>query len=167
MQDRDNTSEISIAARKYAREGNYWLNKLSGQWVKSIFPYELIKTGPGTGEQESHEEITFPFPAGWYSRLLKLSKGYDYTLHMIFTAAVTLLLDKYTENRDIIVGVPIYRQEDETEFINTVLAIRSQLTGQMTYKEVLLQVRKNILEAVEYQNYPLKSLLSCFGGSKK
>ena len=160
MENKHNTSEISIAAQRYAREGNYWLNQLSGQLLKSTFPYDFSKTGPGTQQQESYEEITFPFPAQWHSRLMKLSKGYDYTLHMIFTAAVTVLLDKYTENRDIIIGTPIYRQEGESRFINTVLAIRTRLTGQMSYKEVLLQVRKNILEAVEYQNYPLKSLLA-------
>ena len=33
----------------------------------------------------------------------------------------------------------------------------------MTFKDLLLRVRENILEAVEYQNFPLKSILSHLG----
>ena len=116
MKSQENAGEISIAAQRYAREGNYWLNQLAGEWVKSIFPYDFIPYEAGEPEQGLSGSITFPFPQEWYSTLMKLSKGYDYTLHMIFTAVVSLLLDRYTENRDIIVGTTIYRQEDEARW---------------------------------------------------
>ena len=119
MESKENAGERSIAAQRYAREGNYWLNKLSGEWLKSVIPYDFIPAAagePGQG-QGPPGAVEFRFPGGWYPTLMKLSKGYDYTLHMIFTAVVTLLLDKYTANRDIIVGTTIYRQENEAEFI--------------------------------------------------
>jgi hypothetical protein len=33
-------AERSLAANLHARERDYWLAKLSGEWQKSIFPYD-------------------------------------------------------------------------------------------------------------------------------
>jgi amino acid adenylation domain-containing protein len=57
------------------------------------------------------------------------------------------------------VGAPIYKQEITGKFINTILAIRNKLEREMTFKELLLQVRATFLEATENQNYPIETLL--------
>jgi amino acid adenylation domain-containing protein len=90
---------------------------------------------------------------------MKLSKGSDYTLHMILAAALTTLLYRYNNNDDITLGMPIYRQKSDREFLNTALVVRNQVNGNMNFKELLLQVRQTIVEANENQNYPLETLL--------
>jgi amino acid adenylation domain-containing protein len=74
-------------------------------------------------------------------------------------SAVAALLYRYTGNRDILVASPIYKQDIEGEFINTVFVLRNRLTDNMTFKELLLQVKQTIVEAVENQNYPIKILM--------
>jgi amino acid adenylation domain-containing protein len=87
-----------------------------------------------------------------------LSKNSHLRLHVLLVAAVSLLLDKYTGNKDIIVGIPINKQENPDDLINTVLAIRNQTEDHMTFKEFLRQVSDTIFEASENQNYPVHIL---------
>jgi len=87
---------------------------------------------------------------------MKLSNGSHPRLHMILIAGLVSLLFKYSSNKDIIVGTAIYKQDIEGEFINTVLALRNQLQDHITFKELLLQVRQTIAEAVENQNFPIE-----------
>ena len=135
---------------------DYWLDKLAGNLEKTGFPYDHKRI-------EVNENVPavmeFRLTDSLYSRLLKLSNESFPRLHMILIAAVISLLFKYSGNKDIIVGTTIYKQEIETEFINTVLALRNQLHDTMTFKELLLQLRETMIEAEENQNYPVELLI--------
>jgi amino acid adenylation domain-containing protein len=154
--------DVSIAAAQYVKEKRYWLQKLSGELIKSYFPYDNDRTGdfliPG------EDSVTTCFAGERFSRLMQLSRGSDYSLHIIAVAVVLVLLAKYTnnDNKDIIVGAPIKKQAiaSEIKFVNTVLALRVHLDGNMTLKELLVRVRETVLEADENKNYPIEVLMS-------
>jgi len=147
--------EFEVVAHQYEREREYWLTNLSGELVKSGIAYDH-KESPG---KRNEAEVRFQLPGNVSSKLIKLSSGVDEVLHMALTAAVVLLLNKYTGNSDIIVGTPIYKEDVKREFINTVLALRNQLEADMTFKDLLLQVKQTILNAIEHQNYPIEIVL--------
>ncbi|MDT2241848.1 hypothetical protein P7H22_18045 [Paenibacillus larvae] len=51
-------------------------------------------------------------------------------------------------------GSPIYRQEGiDGEFINTMLPLRTPVVAGMSFKELLLQIRQTVADAVEHQNF--------------
>jgi len=160
METLKTSEEIAIAASESFKEREYWLNKLSGELARSSFPYD-VKGLPGEAEQPGL--LSFSLSEEDADRLLKISNKSDSRLHMILTAALIVLLHKYTENTDIIIGMPVERQEVEGEFINMVLALRNIVAGDTVFKDLLLQVRKTVFEAIEHQNYPVEALLSDLG----
>jgi amino acid adenylation domain-containing protein len=157
--------DITIAASQSNKEREYWFNQLSGSWVKSNFPYDFEKTITDKPAEPSEitgadkKSVKFTLPAELFSRIMKLSNGSDSRIHMIFIAAVTLLLHRYTGNSDIIIGIPVDKQDIEGEFVNTALALRNTLEPHLSFKELLLQVRETVLQAAENQNYPIEVLL--------
>jgi amino acid adenylation domain-containing protein len=158
MAYREYTDMLTIAADENRKEREYWLKNLEGDLIKTAFPYDKNKDKTAAS---SRAAAGFRLAGPLVSRLLKLSKGVDHTLHMILVTGWVTLLEKYTGNNDIIVGTAIYKQEQGMEgaLINTVLALRCQLNGTMTFKELLVQARETILKANENQNYPLEVLL--------
>jgi tyrocidine synthetase-3 len=152
--DRD---RLEIAAAKKIKERDFWLNQLKGNPVKTRFPFDYDKRKPGEG---CGNELVyrFRFPGEIFSKLTKLSRGSDYTLNAILAAGLAALLNKYTGSRDIIFGAPIYKQEIETEFINTLLVLRNPVKENMTFKDLLLQVSQTIMEATGNYSYPLEIL---------
>jgi amino acid adenylation domain-containing protein len=155
---RDFLKEVAAAGDHKNKERDYWLKKLSGDLVKCHFPYDRPLHKKGENENRI-DEAGFVFPGDLFLKLMQLSKENDYMLHMILLGGLLVLLNKYTESSDIIVGAPIYRQDAEGEFINTILALRNQLKEDMIFKELLLQVKQTIVEATENQNYPIETLL--------
>jgi amino acid adenylation domain-containing protein len=156
--DAEFSSSDAFVVNQYGKEKKYWLNKLSGELVKSFFPHDHTDSGetPGTPA-----EVKILFPGELAEKLIELGTGKDHRIHMILVAAVSLLLGRYTGSSDIIVGIPIYKQEKEGRFINTSVALRQHLSpeGNPTFKELLLQTRQTLLEALEHQNYPLDVLV--------
>lgn len=146
----------AVAASQNLKERDYWLNKLSGNLVKSYFPYDFRVT---RSKEILRKEVDFRFSKELSINLEKLSNRSEHALHVILLTGIVALLGKHTGNRDIIVGTPIYKQEEEGEFINTILPLRCWLEKDKTFKELLLHVRETVVEAVENQNYPVESLL--------
>lgn len=152
------STELAYAAREYAKEREYWLNKLSGEIIKTNFPYDRWNGKALDGEEPGMESLAFNINGDLFSKLLKVSNNSDTRLFMVLAAGVALLLAKYTEHDDIIIGAPIYRQAIEGDFINTALALRVRLSADISFKELLIHVKEILVEAFENQNYPLETV---------
>lgn len=98
------------------------------------------------------------------ARLLELSRREDATPFMTLLAAFYVLLYRYTGQADIVVGTPVAnrnRQELESLigfFVNT-LALRVDLSGNPTFRELLAQVREVSLGAFAHQDLPFEMLV--------
>nr|NIM17397.1 AMP-binding protein [Candidatus Aminicenantes bacterium]NIM84051.1 AMP-binding protein [Candidatus Aminicenantes bacterium]NIN23515.1 AMP-binding protein [Candidatus Aminicenantes bacterium]NIN47220.1 AMP-binding protein [Candidatus Aminicenantes bacterium]NIN90146.1 AMP-binding protein [Candidatus Aminicenantes bacterium] len=148
--------EAAFAASKYSKERNFWVKKLSGELPKSRFPYDYIKTGISKYQKDTLE---LRLPAEIVTKLITLSNTSDARLYIILVTVLVVLIHKYTGDTDVIVGSPVYKQDSEGKFINTVLALRNRFNANMTFKELLLQVRQTVIEANSNQNYPFELLL--------
>ncbi len=97
--------------------------------------------------------------------LKSLSQRQGVTLFMSLFAAFNTLLYCYTQQNDILVGSPIAnRNQTKTEgligiFINT-LVLRTDLSGNPSFQELLNRVREVTLEAYTHQDLPFEKLVS-------
>lgn len=148
--------KYSGGANQFAREEEYWVKQFGGDLIQSSIPYDFKKKDH---LEKKIERVEFSFGDEVFANLMNLSNGSNSRLHMILVAGLVVLLEKYSNNQNIVIGTPIYKQEIEGEFINTVLPLKNQLKDQMTFKELLLQVRQTMVEAGQHQNYPMEMLL--------
>jgi amino acid adenylation domain-containing protein len=150
------SKKVTMASIQNIKERDYWLDKLSGEFMKSTFPYDFQRKGK-TGR--IMEKENFLVKGELFDGLMRLSNQSDVRLYITLITTMVLLLSRYSGNKDVLVGAPIYRQEVEGEFINTVVTIRNQLEELHTFKQLLLQMGQKVFEANENQNYPIETLL--------
>ncbi|NOQ25406.1 MAG: amino acid adenylation domain-containing protein [Bacteroidales bacterium] len=151
-------SQVSLSSSKYTKEKDFWLKFFSGVKSKNAI-VGLIDTNNNNTESV-FEKIQISFESNLCNGINKICKNSDNTLHIFLTAVLTELLHRYTGDEDIIIGTPIYRQDQEGDYINTVLAIRSKIEKGQSFKDLLLKVvRPNVIECIKHQNYPFESLL--------
>jgi amino acid adenylation domain-containing protein len=93
-----------------------------------------------------------------------LSKNAGTTLFMTLLAAFKVLLHRYSGQQDICVGTPIAgRTQQETEgligfFVNT-LALRTNLSGNPSFRALLEKVKATTLESYEHQDVPFEKIV--------
>ncbi|HSD45774.1 MAG TPA: amino acid adenylation domain-containing protein, partial [Pyrinomonadaceae bacterium] len=93
-----------------------------------------------------------------------LSRQQGATLFMTLLAAFKILLFRYTNQHDIVVGTPVAaRNRADIEnligfFVNT-QALRSHLSAEMSFTELLAQVRTTVLEGQARQDLPFEKLV--------
>ncbi len=98
-------------------------------------------------------------------KLTRLSHQEGTTLFMTLVAAVKILLFRYSAQEDIAIGtVTAGRDRPEIEkvmgnFLNT-LVLRTDLSGDPTFKDFLQRVRTVAMEAYAHQELPFDTLVS-------
>ncbi|HET9913458.1 MAG TPA: amino acid adenylation domain-containing protein [Anaerolineales bacterium] len=140
---------------------NYWRQQLAGDLPQ----LDLLLDKPRPPVQSLNSgKATFQLPASLAQSLRRLSQEEDATLYMTLLAAFKLLLHRYTGVEDITVGSPIAgRNHAELEnligfFINT-LVLRTDLSGNPSFRELIRRIKKTALDAYTHQDIPFEKLL--------
>ena len=139
----------------------YWRKQLAGSPHALELPTDHPRPALQTFEG-SVCSITLPFRL--VGDLKASSRKEGTTLFMTLLAAFNTLLYRYTGQDDIVVGTPIAnRTQIEFEripglFLNTLL-LRSNLSGDSQFQELLRQTREVVLEAYAHQDLPFEKLV--------
>jgi amino acid adenylation domain-containing protein len=107
----------------------------------------------------------FQLPSQLSAALNKLSRQESTTLFMTLLAAFQTLLYRYTNQDDITVGTDLAnRTQSETEqligFFVNLLVLRTDMSGNPTFYELLERVREVTLKAYAHQDLPFEKLVA-------
>ncbi|MCP5015771.1 MAG: amino acid adenylation domain-containing protein [Ketobacter sp.] len=145
----------------WQRQMAYWRNQLQGDLptldIPTDFPWSAMPDPTGA----SH---TLTLSTDLTQALQALSQQAGSTLFMTLLAAFKLLLFRQSGQEDLIVGTPVAGRnyEELTEliglFLNT-LAIRTDLSGTLSFSDLLQRVREGVLDAYQHQDIPFEKLV--------
>jgi amino acid adenylation domain-containing protein len=139
----------------------YWRKHLQGAPPSLELPTDRPRP---TQQSFNGARHSFALSRDLSARLVELSRCEDATPFMTLLAAFYVLLYRYTGETDIVVGTPVAnRNRRELEsligfFVNT-LALRVDLSGNPTFRELLAQVREVSLGAFAHQDLPFEMLV--------
>ena len=149
------------------------LNKQLDYWRKELRGAPELVSFPGSKTRPTKlgfdgESQFFHLSDETTESLRKLSGEEDGTMYMILLSAFKLLLHNYTSEKDVVVGSPVAnRTRKELEnmvgfFVNTLL-IRTRLNPERTFRELLRNVKKKIVQAQDNQDVPFERLVDLMG----
>jgi hypothetical protein len=150
-----------LQGEELSRQVAYWSKQLAGELPVLNWPNDRDRP-----PKEMFRGTISPFsmPRQLGDAVKALSQKEGVTLFTTLLAAFATLLYCYTQQEDIIVGTlsPSGRKRTEVQkllgyFLNPV-AIRFDLTGNPTFRELLRQGQRLILEAISNDDVPLEFL---------
>ncbi|GGO52708.1 hypothetical protein GCM10012287_37610 [Streptomyces daqingensis] len=106
----------------------------------------------------------FTVPAELVARLRALGSEETATLFMVILTGLNVLLSRWSGQRDIVVGTPtIGRSRPELwgllGFFNNTIALRTDLSGEAGFRELLRRVRAVVLDGMEHQEIPFDKVV--------
>jgi len=143
-----------------AEETAYWKEQLTGATVLD-FPTDRSRPAVQTFRGE---QLSFTFSQLLSEKLKTLSRQERTTLFMTLLAGFQTVLHRYTDQDDLVVGtVKSNRNQPEFEelagfFLNT-LVLRTDLSGNPTFRELLARTREVTVEALAHAEVPFHRLV--------
>lgn len=163
-------SELRVQYKDYSEWMNgrdligqekFWLNQYDGKISALNFPLDYPRPPM---QSFDGDRVSFTMKKGIRNRVKKLAKEMRVTEYMICLSAVMILLGKYSNQEDVIVGSLVSGRTHEDTinmigmFVNTI-ALRGKPEKQKKYKTFLNEIRELCLNAYENQEYSIEELV--------
>ncbi|SHE68680.1 fengycin family lipopeptide synthetase D/tyrocidine synthetase-2 [Seinonella peptonophila] len=146
---------------KLKKDQSFWLKQLEQEWPVLQLPTD----DPRPPIQQFDGASYFvTFSKELSEAINRLSVELHVTPYMLLLAAYSLLLMKYTEQTDLVIGSPqAGRQQAEVEplvgmFVNT-LPLRLQLNPANSFADWVQQVKEQMIATNEHGDYPIEHLI--------
>ncbi len=144
---------------------SYWRERLEGAPAVLELPTDRPRTAAQSGRGATEVAI---IPPSLSEPLKDLSQRQGASLFMVLLAAFKAMLHRYNGVTDIVVGTPIAnRQWQEVEslvgHVTNAVALRTDLVGDPSFRDLLARVRETALGAYAHQNLPFEKLVDVLG----
>jgi Condensation domain len=142
-----------------AEQVDYWKKELHGMHALDL-PVDSHRTGVGQGVGA----VPFHLTMESTQNIKQLSMSHHATVFMVLTAAFHLLLGWYAGQEDVVTGTDVAnRNWKEVEgmigfFVNQ-LVLRTDLSGDPAFSELLQRVRTAALGAYTHQDVPFEKVV--------
>ncbi len=139
----------------------YWMQKLVGEIIPLDIPTDFRRPAVKTYQGNS---LYVTFSKELKKNLDAFGIAQRSSLFMTLTAALKVLLYRYTGKEDIIIGTPVAGRnhpdlEDQIGYYVNTLALRDQVNPQKSFAEFLADVRETATDSYSHQMYPFDKLV--------
>lgn len=144
----------------YDKSLDYWKQQLSGVQPLEL-SYDYLRSAI---QSNKGKRLAFTLNKTQRDTLVAYSSGKKSTLFMVLLALFKLLMYRYSGQTDICVGTPTAGRPHKSMerivglFTNT-LALRTQVHADMTFDELLEQIKLTTLSAYEHQIIPFDKVV--------
>jgi non-ribosomal peptide synthetase component F/thioesterase domain-containing protein/acyl carrier protein len=137
-------------------------------WTKQLTPplpvLDFPADRPPQNRPASHGAMeTLLLPQELTSALKSLGQSQEVTMFTLMLACFGVLLSRYTNEEDVLIGSPVANRRPETEPLIGPFAgpvcLRLNLAGNPTLREMLSRVREVTLDAMTYAELPFEVLV--------
>ena len=139
---------------------SYWKQRLAGSSILELpLDYTRPRVQTFNGASQS-KELSKTLSAA----LKALSQREDVTLFMTMLTCFKMLLARYTRQQEIVVGTPVAGRnfleiENLIGFFINMLALRTDVSGDPSFRELLRRVKESAVEAFEHQDVPFERVV--------
>ncbi|WP_035646994.1 non-ribosomal peptide synthetase, partial [Bradyrhizobium sp. ORS 285] len=140
---------------------DHWRRRLAGATTTLALPTDRPRPAV---QSFAGATLRFAMPAKLSDQLRDLARRESASLYMVFLAAFSTLLSRYSDQRDILIGSPVNgRSRPELEdligmFVN-MLVMRCDLVGDPAFRDYLADIKATALDAYAHQDLPFEKLV--------
>jgi amino acid adenylation domain-containing protein len=154
-----------LSGEVLAEQLSYWQRQLEG--APPVLELPADRPRPAVQSFHGATEI-FTLAKDLSDGLKQLCQDEGVTMFMLLLAGFQTLLYRYTGQQDIVIGSPVAgRTQTTTEqligFFTNTLVLRTRLSAQWSFRELLAHVRETCVGALAHQDLPFEKLVEELG----
>ncbi|WP_406617652.1 amino acid adenylation domain-containing protein [Bacillus velezensis] len=110
---------------------------------------EHFLVGSKPSKEKRMKNLTYKLSQQLSDKLNVCCNGSDERLHVVLTAALTLLINQYTERQNIVIKTPVFRKNRTIDSEQEILTLKNAVHGEDLLKEIIHKVEFTVEQALE------------------
>ncbi|MFM7856459.1 MAG: condensation domain-containing protein, partial [Flammeovirgaceae bacterium] len=148
--------------QRISGDRNFWMSNISGLTERTHLPN--YNKRPSVKSYEG-KRLSFKFPESIVSTLLKICSEEDCTLFTALTATLNVLFHRYNSTQSVVLGTSVSNRgfggsENLVGYFLSVLALKTEVSANHTFSEILAATRTTIQQAYKHQHYPFDQIVN-------
>ncbi|WP_245846895.1 condensation domain-containing protein, partial [Mycobacterium szulgai] len=158
---REHLGDLADPESGVAAQLQYWHEALAG--MAERLPLPTDRPYPAVADYRG-ATVGIDWPVGLQQQIARVAREHHATSFMVVQAALSVLLSMMSASSDVAVGIPVAGRGDPALdevvgfFVNT-LVLRIELVGDLSFAELLAQVRARAVAAFEHQDVPFEAVV--------
>jgi len=157
-----------LDSKDFARQLSYWIRRLDG--ADPLLDLSAMGVRPIEPSFAGNRQ-TRRLPEDLIQQLQAVAKRYDATPFALLLTVFQIVLCQYSGKRDVMVGTPVAGRnsvelEDVIGLFANLVVIRTDLSGDPAFTELLREVRNAIIDALTNQDVPFDRLVEALHPSR-
>ena len=146
----------------------YWLQHLQGAAPLLLLPTDFPRPARQRYEGAVHR---FPLSSDLVRKVRACARAHKVTPFTVLLAGYALLLSKYSNHEDIVIGCPV-SQRNVPELLEVIgplvntIALRIHVNQQLRVDEFIAAVQRVVLDGLTHQSTPFSRLVSKLGAER-
>jgi amino acid adenylation domain-containing protein len=151
-----------IETGKMTESETFWESVFPGEIPVLNLPFDFERPDMFGFEGSA---IEFEIDRTLTAKTLRTSAELDVTLNIYLLAVYYVLLSKYSSQDDIVVGIPIMGRthidlQNIIGFFSNMLAMRNRPRADLTFHQLVMEVKENSIKAYDHQEYQFEMLVN-------
>lgn len=150
--------ELALASNMNLEERDYWLEKMMGE-----ITFSNIEKSGKTLKDRMYDKYLINITEDMLNAINTISAGSVQNTQIIFMSTLAVLLEKYTNNQDILFGTVLNSNNTKRTALNMELPIRLFFDDKITFKQLNFYVKETFREASQNSAYAMPILKQQLG----
>ncbi|MET8683179.1 amino acid adenylation domain-containing protein [Streptomyces sp. NPDC004732] len=146
---------------RLGRQTAFWEQELAG--FEGLLELPTDRPYPVVADHRGGQ-VLVEWPAELQELVARRAREHNATTFMVMSAALSVLLSRLSGSSDVAFGVPTAGRgrtefDDMVGFFVNTLVLRTEVSGEMSFADLLGQVRERSLDAFAHQDVPFDALV--------
>lgn len=156
---KDKSIDERLLWEKRFQDKQYWNRIFDNSTKQPCIQYDLDEE---TKVDSHYEEVFIPFTKDIYEAFSKTANHNDFITLIYLLSVLHITFYKISRHEEIMIGTPIFNNNIVEDKQNNKIALKLKITGQMRFRDILNQVKNNVMEAKKHQDYSIQELYDVF-----
>ncbi|WP_391204474.1 amino acid adenylation domain-containing protein [Psychrobacillus sp. L4] len=148
---------ILSSLEQIKKSEEYWKEKLFPLVEKTTFSADY------NGSGYKRDKMSRKIDEHLFNKLIAITKNNDLSIYTLMLSILKIELFKFSGIGHIIIGSPVYIKSSQETTLNNILPIKDSLNESISFKELLMNTKDNILESYKNQIFPLDQITNKIG----
>lgn len=150
-----------VRSARILKQEEYWSQMFKNGVPQLDMPTDYTRSNV---QELNGAEYKYIFNEETTNKVRRFCTDQSITLYMFFLSGIYILLSKYSQQKNILIGTPVEGRvhislDNMVGMFVNILVLRNKPDNNKTYLEFLLEVKNNFINALQNQEYPYDELI--------